>query len=85
MDRPIGRHNLLALTLIDAFLSESRIFDFQLIHSFAIRPSMTNRIAIGIALFLLALALTNFALGLEWHIFLGRKFLELVDLIAFWR
>ena len=46
---------------------------------------MTNRIALGLGLFL-AVALTlNFALGLEWHIYIARKFLDLVRLIAFWR
>lgn len=46
---------------------------------------MTNRIAVGLGLFLAGLLALNFALGLEWHIFLGRKFLDLVRLIAFWR
>ncbi len=46
---------------------------------------MTNRIALGLGLFLAAFFALNFALGLEWHIFWGRKFLELVQLIAFWR
>ena len=46
---------------------------------------MTNRIALGLALFLTVLLALNFALGLDWHIFWGRKFLELVRLLAFWR
>ena len=46
---------------------------------------MTNRIAVGLGLVLLGLIALNFALGLEWHIYLGRKFLDLVRLIAFWR
>lgn len=46
---------------------------------------MTNRIALGIGLVFLALLATNFAFGLEWHVFWGRKFLELIRLIAFWR
>ena len=46
---------------------------------------MTNRIAVGLGLVLFGLIALNFALGLEWHIYLGRKFLDLVRLIAFWR
>ena len=52
---------------------------------FAITRAMTNRIALGLGLFLLALLALSFALGLDWHIFLGRKFLDLIRLIAFWR
>ena len=46
---------------------------------------MTNRIALGIGLFLCVFLALNFALGLEWHIYLGRKFMDLIRLIAFWR
>ncbi|NNE86833.1 MAG: hypothetical protein HKN27_02055 [Silicimonas sp.] len=46
---------------------------------------MTNRIALGLGLFLVVVLALNFALGLEWHIFLARKFLDLVRLVAFWR
>lgn len=46
---------------------------------------MTNRIAVWIGLVLAAFFALNFVLGLEAHIFLGRKFLELIRLIAFWR
>ena len=46
---------------------------------------MTNRIALWLGLVLVALAALNFALGLEWHVTLGRKFLDLIRLIAFWR
>ena len=46
---------------------------------------MTNRVALGIGLFLLVLFALNFVLGLNWHIFLGRKFLELIRLVAVWR
>ena len=53
--------------------------------AFVIRRAMTNRIALGLALFLAVLLALNFALGLDWHIFWGRKFLELVRLLAFWR
>lgn len=46
---------------------------------------MTNRVAVGLFLVLCA------AFGLAWlfvdqpHLFLGRKFIELVHWIAFWR
>ena len=53
--------------------------------AFVITPAMTNRIAIGLGLFIIGFLALNFALGLEWHIFLGRKFLDLVRAIAFWR
>lgn len=46
---------------------------------------MTNRIAIGLGLFLTLALVMNFALGLDWHIFLGRKFLDLIRAIAIWR
>ncbi len=46
---------------------------------------MTNRIALGLGLFLVAFFALNFALGLDWHIYLGRKFLELIRALAFWR
>jgi len=46
---------------------------------------MTNRIALGVGLFLCAFFALSFVLGLEWHIFLGRKFMDLIRLIAFWR
>ena len=46
---------------------------------------MTNRIALGLGLVILAFLALDFALGLEWHIFLGKKFLELVRNLAFWR
>ena len=46
---------------------------------------MTNRIAVGLGLFVVGLLALNFALGLEWHIFIGRKFLDLVRAVAFWR
>ena len=58
---------------------------FNPAEAFAIRQPMTNRIAVGLGLVLIGLFAVNFALGLEWHIFLGRKFLDLVRVIAFWR
>ena len=60
-------------------------FRWNIAHPFAIRRAMTNRIALWIGLVLLALAAVNFALGLEWHLSLGRRFLDLIRLIAFWR
>ena len=50
-----------------------------------IRPAMTNRIALGLAAVILAFLALDYALGLGWSVFLGRKFLELIRLIAFWR
>ena len=46
---------------------------------------MTNRIALGLGAVILGFLALNYALGLEGHIFLGRKFLELIRLVAFWR
>lgn len=46
---------------------------------------MTNRIAVYLGLFIVVLVIMNFALGLEAHIFLGRKLIELTDWLAFWR
>ena len=46
---------------------------------------MTNRIAFAIGLFICATFALSFALGLDWHIYLGRKFMDLIRLIAFWR
>lgn len=46
---------------------------------------MTNRIAIGLALTVVALIALNFAMGWSAHIFLGRKFVALVEWLAIWR
>ena len=46
---------------------------------------MTNRIALGLGAAILAFLALDFALGFGWSVFLGRKFLELIRLIAFWR
>ena len=46
---------------------------------------MTNRIAFGLGAVMLAFLALNFALGLEWHVYLGKRFLDLVRIIAFWR
>ncbi|WP_413719950.1 hypothetical protein [Silicimonas sp. MF1-12-2] len=46
---------------------------------------MTNRIALGLGAFILAFLALDYALGLGWGVVLGRKFLELIRLVAFWR
>ena len=46
---------------------------------------MTNRIALGLGAVILAFLALDYALGLGWSVFLGRKFLELIRLVAFWR
>jgi len=46
---------------------------------------MTNRIALGIGLLLIAGLALDLALGLGWHIYLGRRFLDLIGVIAVWR
>lgn len=46
---------------------------------------MTNRIAIGLGLTILAFLATSIGLGLDWHIYLARRFLDLVDLLTIWR
>lgn len=46
---------------------------------------MTNRIALWLGFLVMAALALNFALGLDWHIFLGRKFLDLIRLVAVWR
>ena len=69
----------------DRNVSRDIRFTFNPAMAFAIRRPMTNRIAVGLGLVLIGLLALNFVLGLEWHIFLGRKFLDLVRLIAFWR
>jgi len=46
---------------------------------------MTNRIALVLGLLIVGFFALDYALELEWGIFLGRKFLELIRLLAFWR
>lgn len=46
---------------------------------------MTNRIAIGLGLFIGLLIALNFALGLDGHLYLARKFVLLLEWIAVWR
>jgi hypothetical protein len=66
-------------------MSAAVLLTFNLRLSFAIRRAMTNRIALGIGLFICAAFALSFVLGLDWHIYLGRKFMDLIRLIAFWR
>ncbi len=47
---------------------------------------MTNRIAVVLAALIVAFFVTDyFWLGLDAPVFLGRKFIELIDFLAFWR
>jgi hypothetical protein len=47
--------------------------------------AMTNGIAIGLALAIVALFAASAVMGWDLHIFLGRKLVDLIDWIAFWR
>ena len=46
---------------------------------------MTNRIALGIGIFLGVLLALDFVLGLGIFLFLARKFLDLIQALAVWR
>ncbi len=47
---------------------------------------MTNKIALGLALFILALFAADYLLfGANLPVFLGRKFADLIEYVAFWR
>jgi hypothetical protein len=46
---------------------------------------MTNRIAIGLFFLVLVAVAVDLALGLGGSLFLARKFLGLIEWIAFWR
>ncbi|MEM7719965.1 MAG: hypothetical protein AAF222_12250 [Pseudomonadota bacterium] len=46
---------------------------------------MTNRIAVYIGLTLVVIFVLDYALGLGLALFLARKFLDLIGLIAIWR
>jgi hypothetical protein len=45
---------------------------------------VTNRIAFSLVLFLVALAALDLALGTGGLLFLARRFLALLDWLAFW-
>ncbi len=46
---------------------------------------MTNQVAIGLVLLIVAALGANFWLGLDAHIFLGKKFVDFIEWLAFWR
>ena len=47
---------------------------------------MTNKIAIALGVVLLFVILLDvFVYGWDLHIFLGRKLVELIEYLAFWR
>jgi hypothetical protein len=46
---------------------------------------VTNRIALALILILAALAALDLALGTGGLLFLARRFLALLDMMAFWR
>jgi len=46
---------------------------------------VTNPVAAGLALALLAVAVANFWFGWELHLFLGRRLVALIEWMAFWR
>ena len=47
---------------------------------------MTNKIALALAVFLIAVfAYDAYALGGQLPVFLGKKLIELIELVAFWR
>ena len=46
---------------------------------------MTNKIAIALGLAILVLVGLSLYLGWDLHIFLGRKFADLIEYLAFWR
>jgi len=51
----------------------------------AYRETMTNRIAIWIVLAVLAALAADLLLGLGATLFIARRFVGLIDWIAFWR
>lgn len=46
---------------------------------------MTNRIAFGLGAFIVLFLALSIGLGLDWHIFLARRFLDLIEWMAVWR
>lgn len=46
---------------------------------------MTNQIALGIVLFLIIAFVLDYALGLGVGLFLARRLLDLINLVAVWR
>lgn len=60
-------------------------FHWRSDRAFAITRAMTNRIALLIGLIVAAFIALDFVLGLGMTVFLGRKFLDLIRLVSFWR
>ncbi len=46
---------------------------------------MTNRIALYIGITLIVILVVDYALGLGIALFLARRFLDLISLVAVWR
>ena len=46
---------------------------------------MTNRIALGIGIAILAVLALDYAFGTGLAVFIGRRFLDLINLVAVWR
>ncbi len=46
---------------------------------------MTNGIALGIGIAILAILALDLAFGFGLSVFLGRRFLDLINLVAVWR
>lgn len=46
---------------------------------------MTNRIALGLGLFIVTILALDIAFGFGLMVFLGRRFLDLINLVAIWR
>ncbi|MDD9923038.1 MAG: hypothetical protein OXQ92_12275 [Boseongicola sp.] len=46
---------------------------------------MTNKVALGIGLVVIAFLAIDYALGLGFGLFLARKFVDLINALAFWR
>ena len=46
---------------------------------------MTNRIAFGIVFLVIAVLALDYALGLGLGLFLARRLLDLIQILAFWR
>ncbi len=46
---------------------------------------MTNKIALGIGLALVAILALDWIFGFGLALFLGRRFLDLISLVAVWR
>lgn len=46
---------------------------------------MTNRIALGLGIAIVAIIVLDYAFSFGLAVFLGRRFLDLINLVAFWR